>query len=161
MGWFKARINRKSEFLYSNNIFWMMFHKDFDPVVVKCSSRTVKFIYSEKATKCCKIFTLLFSYVVPVKSKVKISRNFVAFSEYMNFTKGKAHTVIFVTVAFSKIIKIYLGNFKLVSKLWLVYLLSTKEFLLTFTYWIENCFFLMNEILEHFWFIENLSFLWF
>ena len=33
-----------------------------------------------------KIFTLLLSYVVPVKSKVKISQNFVAFSEYMNFT---------------------------------------------------------------------------
>ena len=29
---------------------------------------------------------LLLSYVVPVKSKVKISQNFVAFSEYMNFT---------------------------------------------------------------------------
>ena len=29
---------------------------------------------------------LLFSYVVPVKSKVKISQNFVDFSEYMNFT---------------------------------------------------------------------------
>ena len=45
----------------------------------------VKFIYSEKATKFCEIFTLLLSYVVPVKSKVKISQNFVAFSEYMNF----------------------------------------------------------------------------
>ena len=45
----------------------------------------VKFIYSEKATKFCEIFTLLFSYVVPVKSKVKILQNFVAFSEYMNF----------------------------------------------------------------------------
>ena len=45
----------------------------------------VKFIYSEKATKFCGIFTLLLSYVVPVKSKVKISQNFVAFSEYMNF----------------------------------------------------------------------------
>ena len=31
-------------------------------------------------------FTLLLSYVVPVKSKVKISQNFVAFSEYMNST---------------------------------------------------------------------------
>ena len=40
----------------------------------------VKFIYSEKATKFCEISTLLLSYVVPVK------RNFVAFSEYMNFT---------------------------------------------------------------------------
>ena len=45
----------------------------------------VKFIYSENATKFCKIFTLLLSYVVPVKSKVKILHNFVAFSEYMNF----------------------------------------------------------------------------
>ena len=39
-----------------------------------------KFIYSEKANK----FTLLLSYVVPVKSKGKISQKFVAFSEYMN-----------------------------------------------------------------------------
>ena len=40
-----------------------------------------------KAKKLCEIFTLLLSYVVPVKSKVKISQNVVAFSEYMNFTK--------------------------------------------------------------------------
>ena len=45
----------------------------------------LKFIYSEKATNFFQIFTLLLSYVVPVKSKVKISQNFVAFSEYMNF----------------------------------------------------------------------------
>ena len=32
----------------------------------------VKFIYSEKATTFSEIFTLLLSYVVPVKSKVKI-----------------------------------------------------------------------------------------
>ena len=37
------------------------------------------------ATKFNEIFTLLLFYVVPVKSKVKISQNFVAFSEYMNF----------------------------------------------------------------------------
>ena len=47
----------------------------------------LKLIYCEKATKFCKIFTLLLSYVVPAKSKVKISQNFVAFSEYMNLTK--------------------------------------------------------------------------
>ena len=42
--------------------------------------------YSEKDTKFCKIFTLHLSYyVAPVKSKVRISQNFVAFSEYMNF----------------------------------------------------------------------------
>ena len=45
----------------------------------------LKFIYSEQATKLYEIFTLLLSYVVPVKSKVKIFQNFVAFSEYMNF----------------------------------------------------------------------------
>ena len=45
----------------------------------------LKFIYYEKATKFCEIFTLLLPYVVPVKSKVKILQNFVAFSEYMNF----------------------------------------------------------------------------
>ena len=46
----------------------------------------VKFKYFEKATKFCEISTLLLSYVVSVKSKVEISQNFVAFSEYMNFT---------------------------------------------------------------------------
>ena len=45
---------------------------------------SLKFMYSEKSTKFCEIFTLLLSYVVPVKSKVKISWNFVALSEYMN-----------------------------------------------------------------------------
>jgi hypothetical protein len=33
--------------------------------------------------------TLILSYVVPVKSKVEISQNLVAFSEYMNFNKIK------------------------------------------------------------------------
>ena len=46
----------------------------------------LKFIYSEKPTKVYEISTLLLSYVVLVKSKVEISQNFVAFSEYMNFT---------------------------------------------------------------------------
>ena len=36
--------------------------------------------------KILQIFPLLLSYVVPVKNKGKISQNFVAFSEYMNFT---------------------------------------------------------------------------
>ena len=44
----------------------------------------LKFIYSEKATKVSEIFTLLLSHVVP--SKVTISQNFMAFSEYINFT---------------------------------------------------------------------------
>ena len=49
----------------------------------------IKFIYSEKATTFCAISTLLLSYVVPVKSKVEISQNFLPFSEYMNFKKPK------------------------------------------------------------------------
>ena len=48
----------------------------------------IKFICYEKATKFCEISTLLLSYGVPVKSKVEISQNFVAFSENMNFNKG-------------------------------------------------------------------------
>ena len=46
------------------------------------------FIYSEKATKFCEISSLLLfypMYIVPVKNKVDISQNFLAFSEYMNF----------------------------------------------------------------------------
>ena len=48
---------------------------------------SLKFIYSEKTTKYCKISTVDFYYVVPVKSKGKISQNFVTFSEYMNFMR--------------------------------------------------------------------------
>ena len=43
--------------------------------------KLVKFIYSEKATKFCEIFSLLLTTVHTVKSKMKISQNFVAFSE--------------------------------------------------------------------------------
>ena len=50
----------------------------------------LKFIYSEKATKFCEIFTLLLTVCTVVKSKVKIFQNLVAFSEYMNFTNSKA-----------------------------------------------------------------------
>ena len=50
----------------------------------------LKFIYSEKAKNFCEIFTLLLK---KEKSKVKISQNFVAFSEYMNFT-GKVVSVL-------------------------------------------------------------------
>ena len=50
--------------------------------------KLLKFIYSEKATKFCEIFPLLLTTVYTVKSKVKISQNFVAFSKYMKFTGG-------------------------------------------------------------------------
>ena len=46
---------------------------------------TLKFIFSEKATKFCEISTVDLSYVVPVKSTVEILQNFVAFLEYINF----------------------------------------------------------------------------
>ena len=42
-------------------------------------------MYSEKTTKFCEIIPLLLTTVHTVKSKGKISQNFVAFSEYMNF----------------------------------------------------------------------------
>ena len=57
------------------------------PCIFGCLPSLVKFIYSQKATKFCKIFTLLLPYVVPVKSKVKILQNCVAFSEYLNFSE--------------------------------------------------------------------------
>ena len=39
------------------------------------------------------IFTLLLSYVLPVKCKVKILQNFVALSEYMNFKPPDAEKI--------------------------------------------------------------------
>ena len=53
----------------------------------------LEFIDSEKATKFCEIFPLLLSYGVPVKSKGKISQNFVAFSEYMNFNRKNFNAI--------------------------------------------------------------------
>ena len=55
----------------------------------------LKFIYSEKAAKFCEIFPLLLTTVHTVKSKGKISQNFVTFSEYMNFTFQDNLRVIF------------------------------------------------------------------
>ena len=42
----------------------------------------------------CLYLYLLKSYVVPVKSKVKISQNFVTFSEYMNFWIQKFQNIL-------------------------------------------------------------------
>ena len=58
----------------------------------------LKFIYSEKATKFCKIFPLLLSVCTVVKSKGKISQNYVAFSEYMNF-KNKINLIFLFMVS--------------------------------------------------------------
>ena len=46
---------------------------------------TLKFIYSEKATKCCEISTNYLTVSTYDKWLVEVSQNFVAFSEYMNF----------------------------------------------------------------------------
>ena len=54
----------------------------------------LKLIPSEKATIFCEIFTLLLSYVVPVKSEVEISQNFVAFLKYMNYYKIEVWCVL-------------------------------------------------------------------
>ena len=66
-------------------------------------------MYSEKATKFCEISTLLLSYVVPVKSKGKISKNFVAFSEYMNFM----HTYGRYTYGFRRINLLTIASFRI------------------------------------------------
>ena len=42
-------------------------------------------MYSEKDTKFCEISTVDLTVITQDKSKVEISQNFVAFSEYMNF----------------------------------------------------------------------------
>ena len=61
------------------DIYSLYFCLDMRPV------HLLKFVYSEKATKFCKISILLLSTVHIDKSKVEISQNFVDFSEYMNF----------------------------------------------------------------------------
>ena len=54
----------------------------------------IKFIYSEKATTFCEIFTLLLTGNTKDKSKMKISQNFVALSECMNFKAGGESSII-------------------------------------------------------------------
>ena len=55
------------------------------PMFYKKKSFWQRFTCKEKGTKFSKIFTLFLSYVMSVKSKVKISQNFVTFPEYINF----------------------------------------------------------------------------
>ena len=63
------------------------------------------YTYSEKAMKFCEIFPLLLTVCTVVKSKGKISQNFVAFSEYMNFKKFRGDPKNFEKNCFSKIVK--------------------------------------------------------
>ena len=60
----------------------ILFLLEYSEVFNKRAANLVKIIYSGKATKFCEISTLL---LTTVKSKLDISHNFAAFSEYMNF----------------------------------------------------------------------------
>ena len=65
-------IQRKMFYSFIDNPGLESFFKD------KSSQKVIlKFIYSEKATKFCEIFALLLTTVHTVKSKMKISQNFV------------------------------------------------------------------------------------
>ena len=87
--------NADDVYSFCKNLFWRSIHlffvrlffNFFPSTILITADSEIKFIYSEKATRFCEISTLLLSYVVPVKSKVEISQNFVAFLECMNFTK--------------------------------------------------------------------------
>ena len=69
--------------------------------LLKLDFNVLKFIYSEKATKFCEIFPLLLTTVHTVKSRGKISQNFVAFSEYMNFNFAN----LYIDNFFNKVLK--------------------------------------------------------
>ena len=71
------------ERIHRMNYVWKNWQMDFFCEIIY-RIFCLKFIYSEKVTKY-EIFTLLLS--VCTVSKGKISQNFVAFSEYMNFRK--------------------------------------------------------------------------
>ena len=72
-----------SEFVLARKLFVGRITKEL-LTLMDVSFFLLRLIYCEKPTKFCEISTLLLSYVVPVESKVKISQNFVVFSEYMN-----------------------------------------------------------------------------
>ena len=70
--------------------FYLIFQNEDQFLQAQCSAMStykipiipLKFIYSEKATKLCKIFPLLLTVCTEVKSKGKFSQIIVAFSEY-------------------------------------------------------------------------------
>ena len=66
-------------------IFIVMTELFLDTKLLLLGMNLLKFVYFEKATKFCEISTLLLTTVHTDKSKVEISQNFVAFSEYINF----------------------------------------------------------------------------
>ena len=59
---------------------------NFDDIMF-CTREHLKFMYSEKATKFCKISTIDLTVITEDKSTVEILQKFVAFFEYMNFNQ--------------------------------------------------------------------------
>ena len=78
---------------WSGDSRWRILNRLKGKIKIVLPGIQVKFIYSEKATKFCEIFPLLLTTVHTVKSKGNISQNFVAFSEYMNFTTRQSCAV--------------------------------------------------------------------
>ena len=77
-------------------VFCTSFEHELVLKVLTSCTQHVKFIYSEKATKFCEISAFLLTIIRTVKSKVKILQNFVASSEYMNFTKLKINKELII-----------------------------------------------------------------
>ena len=74
----------KTAIKYQKYYTFAKFHYFLNFEILPNDVQQLKFIYSEKATK----FWGNLSYVVSVKSKVNISQNIVAFSEYINFNEN-------------------------------------------------------------------------
>ena len=64
------------------DLLWLLFFQEENKTIL------LKFMYSEKATKFCEIFTLLLTACTEVKSQMKILQNFVAFPKYMKFNQN-------------------------------------------------------------------------
>jgi hypothetical protein len=97
---FSSALNKKGSCLLSfhqmgnsppgcglNRIFGIVMHACFQGCCASWGTQhnamKIKFIYSEKATKFCEITMVNLSHVVPFKSTVEISQNFVAFLKYL------------------------------------------------------------------------------
>ena len=78
-------LRKSSAYLHNHSISSFKFLKNKLVTTKIFKEYELKFIHSKTATKFCEIFPLLLTVCTVVKSKGKISQNFVAFSEYMNF----------------------------------------------------------------------------
>ena len=120
--------------------------KSFQKNFHLCTS-VLKFIHSEKATKFCEIFPLLLTVCTVVRSKGKISQNFMAFSEYMNFNSKEKSTKIWTQTITGTLAKRWLWN----KKLKFVYFLFMKVLSQSFSSnWksILNCWQLFSKCIH-------------